>query len=189
MAEGGIILATYFVCSACGTNDLFACEVYRFPQTVTNPDAYMVPKNEFAPPDKHNRILYKAAYIDSNLYADSITRRMRWRQTFGGVIGTRFHLNFGRYAVLKYLITITNPSDVIVVGSPIYIASLVRGTMMPIDQYEQDLIDMCYKYNIYFSGNSLGPELKHDLIKNRIYEAPLSTKAITESDLIGWIHT
>lgn len=180
-------MATYFLCSACGSDDRFACEVYRFQKTVEDPDESMVSESQFAPPEKHNRIIHKAAYIDNHLYADSISRRTKWWQMFGYVPGSRFHLNFGRYAVIKYLTTIIDPSDTIIVGSPIYTASLVRGTLMPIDQYEHDLIDICYQYNVFFTGNTMAPALKQDILRKRIPSVPLSNKTITQSDLTGWI--
>lgn len=180
-------MATYFVCSACGSDLRFACEVYKLERTVLNPDDLMVPISKFGPPNQHNRIIHKAAFIDPDLCRDSISRQSQWWKMFGYATGDRFHLNFGRYAVIKYLSNIVAPNDVIIIGSAIYTAGLVRGTFMPIDPYESDLIDLCYKLNVYFTGNNLGPELKQDVLAKRIHDTPLSKKMIIATDLTSWI--
>lgn len=182
-------MATYFICSACGSDLRFACEVYKIDRTALDPDELMVPTSKIGSQTQYKRIIYKSAFVDPNFCHDSIARQSQWSRVFGNATGDRFHINLGRYSIIKYLSNIVLPSDVIIIGSAIYTAGLVRGTFMPIDQYEKELVDLCYKLNVYFTGNDFGPELKQNVLSKRIESVPLSKKMITATDLTGWVNS
>lgn len=178
---------TYYVLSVCGEDGRFACEIHKTAKYVSDPDKVVIPAKH---PDRNNVMklfLQKAAYISDDVCKNSITRQTQWRQSLGIDVGDRLRVNFGRYSVLKYLTSIIDPDDRIILCHATYTAGIVRGSMLPIDDYENDLIELCYQYNVYFTENDLGSELDHKQIWKRVNSIPLSTKCISETDMTGWL--
>lgn len=183
-------MITYYVCSALRKDGLFACEVYKTNKYIEDPGNLLCNRLDPIKSQIVHMEFSAAAFIDKKIYEHSVTRRTNWCPFYDRRKGSRFELTFGRYAVLKYLLPRINTEDRVIVSDAIYIGPLVRGAILPIDDYEHDLIEMCYQYKVYFGHDNYVSEQDTGVLSLRLNEIqPSTNKLITTNDLTGWITT
>ena len=153
-----------FVVSTIHKGEYFGCMIHKIDTTIKNPEII----NDYI---QDSKMLYSAkSRISKQIYPCSTLRNINLHSRFNDS-NTRFNVEFGVYAALRFIECEVKPGDNIVVANAQYVNSLVRGAFEIIEDFEAELIGYCYKHNVLFANTAFrcGLNVQIDTMKASSY--------------------
>ena len=145
-------MATFIITTIC-SGGYFGCTIHSIKEQLTNPEDINLYANNSV------RVYSAKTKISKNIYSNSILRTIDDYSSFASD-ANRFCVEYGIYALLKFMESKIKRGDCVIISGCPYVKPLVRGILEPVEDFEVDLIKLCYSKRVMFSTTLFKCELK-----------------------------